>query len=70
MTNWDEMQEHFLEEEFVLRDSTLHDQQVSPIENAGSEYLRSVFFFSKQYGINEKATILEAPYFDVTKQLP
>lgn len=57
MTNWDEMQEHFLEEEFVLRDSTLYDQQVSPI-------------FSKQYGINEKATILEAPYFDVTKQLP
>ena len=45
MTNWDEMQEHILEEEFVLHDSTLHDQQVSPIENAGSEYLRSVFFF-------------------------
>ena len=43
MTNWDEMQEHFLEEEFVLRDSTLHDQQVSHIENAGSEYLRSFF---------------------------
>lgn len=67
MTNWEEMQEHFLEEEFVLRDSTLHDQQVFHIENAGSEYLRS--FFSKQYGINDRATILEAPYFDVTKQL-
>ena len=37
-------QEHFLEEEFVLRDSTLHDQQVPHIENAGSEYLRSFFF--------------------------
>ena len=68
MTNWEEMQEHFLEEEFVLRDSTLHDQQVFHIENAGSEYLRN--FFSKQYGINDRATILEAPYFDVTKQLP
>lgn len=68
MTNWDEMQEHFLEEEFVLRDSTLHDQQVSHIENAGSEYLR--IFFSKQYGISERATNLEAPYFDVTKHLP
>ena len=62
------MQEHFLEEEFVLRDSALHEQQVSVIEDAGSAYLRK--YFSKNCGINDRATILEAPYFDVTKQSP
>ena len=59
MTTWEKMQEHFLEEEFVLRDSALHEQQVSVIEDAGSAYLRK--YFSNDYGINDRATILEAP---------
>ena len=68
MTTWEKMQEHFLEEDFLLRDSTQHEQQLSVIENAGSQYLRT--FFSKQYGINGVPAMLEAPYYDVTKQLP
>lgn len=68
MTSWEKMQEHFTEEEFVLRNSDRHEEQVSTIENAGSEYLRK--YFSKEYGINKRAKILEAPYFNVTKQLP
>lgn len=66
MTTWEKMQEHFLEED--LRDSTQHEQQLSVIENAGSQYLRT--FFSKQYGINGVPAMSEAPYYDVTKQLP
>lgn len=68
MTDWDKMQEHFTEEEFVLRNCIRHENQVKKIENAGSKYLRE--YFSKEYGINDRAKILEAPYFNVTKQLP
>lgn len=67
MATWEEMQEHFLEEDFVLRDSIRHEEQLSVIENAASEYLHK--FYSKHYGINDRAKILDAPYFDVTKQL-
>lgn len=68
MTSWEQMLEHFLEEDFILRDSTSHEQRVSLIEDAGSNYLRK--FFSKNYGITSRAKISEAPYFDITKQLP
>ena len=68
LTSWEQMQEHFTEEEFVLRTSNDHEEQVSTIENAGSEYLKT--YFSKEYGITNRAKIMEAPYFDVTKQLP
>lgn len=67
-TNWEQMQEHFTEEEFVLRSSDHHEEQVSIIENAGSDYLKK--YFSKEFGINDRAKIMEAPYFNVTKQLP
>ena len=68
MTSWEQMLEHFLEEDFILRDSTSDEQRVSLIEDAGSNYLRK--FFSKNYGITGRAKISEAPYFDITKQLP
>lgn len=68
MTTWEKMQEHFMEEEFVLRSSDVHEKQVYTIQNAGSKYLRE--YFSKEYGINNRAKIVEAPHFDVNKQLP
>jgi len=68
MTTWGKMQEHFTEEEFVLHRSNLHEKQVYTIENAVSKYLRE--YFSKEYGINNREKIIEAPHFDVTKQLP
>ena len=68
MTSWEQMQEHFLEEDFTLRDSNSREQQVSLIEDASSNYVRKIF--SKEYGITGRAKISEAPYFDITKQLP
>lgn len=68
MTSWEQMQEHFTGEEFVLRTNNGHEEQLSLMENAGSSYLKN--YFSKEYGINDRAKITEAPYFDVTKQLP
>jgi len=56
MTSWEKMQKHFVEEDFLLRDSNRHEQQVSSMEDASS--------------INGRAKISEAPYFNVTKQLP
>lgn len=68
MTDWETMQEHFTEEEFLLRDNDLHEQQLSDIENAGSPLLEKCF--SKQYGINRRSILTNFPDFDVTKQLP
>ena len=68
MTDWETMQHHFTEEEFLLRDSNWHEQQLSDIENAGSPFLKQ--YFSKQYDINRRSLLSEIPDFDVTKQLP
>ena len=68
MTDWETMQEPFTEEEFLLRNHTLHQQQLSDIENAGLPFLKN--YFSKQYGINRRSVLSEIPDFDVTKQLP
>lgn len=56
MATWEEMQEHFIEEDFVLRDSIRHEEQLSVIENAASEYLRKLY--SKHYGINDWSKML------------
>ena len=68
MTDWETMQQFFLEEEFLLRDCEWHEQQLSDIENAGSPFLKD--YFSKQYGINRRSFLSKIPDFDVTKQLP
>ncbi|XP_068704496.1 uncharacterized protein [Montipora foliosa] len=68
MATWEEMQEHFVEEDFVLRDSIQHEEQLSVIENAATEYLCK--FYSKHYGINDRGKILDALHFDATQQLP
>ena len=68
MTDWETMQQFFLEEEFLLRDCEWHEQQLSDIENAVSPFLKD--YFSKQYGINRRSLLSKIPDFDVTKQLP
>ena len=68
MTDWESMQQYFTEEEFMLRDSDWHEQQLHDIENAGSLFLEK--YFSKQYGINRRSLLCNLPDFDVTKQLP
>ena len=66
MRDWETTQEHFTEEEFLLRDHTLHEQQLSDIENAGLPFLKN--YFSKQYGINRRSVFSEIPDFDATRQ--
>ena len=68
ITDWENVQEHFTEEEFVLRDNDLHEQQLSDIENTGLSFLQKLF--SKQYDINRRSILSNFPDFDVTKQLP
>ena len=68
MTDWESMQQYFTEEEFLLRDSDWHEQQLHDIEKAGSPFLEK--YFSKQYGINRRSLLCNIPDFDVTKQLP
>lgn len=67
MATFEQIQEHFLEEEFELRSQEEHEKHLAKLENAPSMFLKS--FYSKAYGINERAQVMEAPYFDVTEQL-
>ena len=66
MTDFDEMQLNFVEEDFMLRSKELHDYHPNNIEQ--NEDLHQ--HFSKEYGINKRGILLDAPYFDVTEQLP
>lgn len=66
MADFDEMQTKFEEEEFVLRTKELHEYHLQQLEE--NEGLRN--HFSKEYGVNKKSILLNAPYFDVTEQLP
>lgn len=55
-----------MEEDFLLRSIELHDYHLNNIEQ--NEDLHQ--HFSKEYGINKRSILLDAPYFDVTEQLP
>ena len=66
MTDFDEMQLNFVEEDFLLRSKELHDYLPNNIEQ--NEDLHQ--HFSKECGINKRGILLDAPYFDVTEQLP
>lgn len=68
MANFESMQDFFSEEDFMCRDRELHETQLNDIENAESKFLKN--FFSKNFGINTRSALRDAPHFDVTKQLP
>lgn len=68
MATFDQMQELFLEEDFELRSNKKHKEQLETLENAPSKFLQA--YYSKQYGINSRAKVLDAPFFNVTQQLP
>lgn len=68
MATFETMQNHFLEEDFQLRDLPTHLKQLQKLENAPCSYLRT--FFSKNYGVNRRSELLNAPFFDVCQQLP
>lgn len=68
MADFESMQECFAEEDFLTRDRENHETQLNDLENTDSKFLKE--FFSKNYGINGRSALHEAPHFDVTKQLP
>ena len=68
ITSFAQMQNYLCEEDFALRSKEEHEKQLQKIENASSNYLAS--FYSKDYGINDRAEVLPAPHFDVCEQLP
>jgi len=68
MATFEQMQDHFIEEDFELRSKETHTLQLQKLEDAPSSFLKR--YYSKQYGINSRAKILEAPCVDVTQQLP
>ena len=66
MTDFDEMQQNFVEEDFLLRSKELRDYHLSNIEQSEDLYQH----FPKEYRINKRSILLDAPYFDVTEHLP
>ena len=66
MADFDEMQEKFREEDFELRDKDMHDYHLQQMEENPELHTH----FSKEYGVNKRSVLLDAPFFDVTAQLP
>ena len=66
MTDFGEMQSNFEEDNFLLRTKELHNYHLQQLEE--NEALNK--HFSKEYGITKRSILLDAPYFNVTEQLP
>ncbi len=66
MADFEAMQSLFTEEEFDLRNKDLHDYHLEQMEEDPS----LAEHYSKEYGVVKRSILLEAPYFDVTQQLP
>lgn len=62
------MQELFTEDNFNLRTKEDHAANVELIENAQTSFLKE--FYSKKCGVTCRSKLMEAPFFDVTQQLP
>ena len=56
----------FTEDEFDLRNKELHEYHLNQLKEHAS--LRE--HYSKEYGVIKRSVLLDAPYFDVTRQLP
>jgi len=65
---FERMQELFIEEDFNLRTKEDHAIHVKLIENAPTNLLKE--FYSKKCGVTFRSKLMEAPFFDVTQQLP
>lgn len=66
MTDFEEMQTKFEEDDFLLRCKDLHEYHLKNMEENEGLYKH----FSKEYGINKRSILLDAPYIDVTEQMP
>lgn len=62
------MQELFIEEDCKLRTKEDHTIHVELVENAPTNFLTE--FYSKKSGVTFRSKLMEAPFFDVTQQLP
>ena len=65
---FERMQELFIEEDFNLRTKEDHALHVELVENAPTNFLKE--FYSKKCGVTFRSKLMEAPFFDVTQQLP
>lgn len=66
MTDFEGMQCKFEEDDFVLRTKELHEYHLQQLEDNEGLYEH----FSKEYGVTSRSILLDAPYFDVTEQVP
>lgn len=66
LADFDQMQTIFTEEEFELRNQEIHSYHLQQLEDNPTLYQH----FSKEYGVVKRSVLLDAPYFDITRQLP
>ena len=66
MADFDDIQSKFRETDFELRDKDMHDYHLQQMEENPELHTH----FSKEYGVTKRSVLLDAPYFDVTEQLP
>lgn len=68
IATFESMQVCITEEEFTLRTKEEHTSHLELLENAPSTFSKE--YYSRKCGVCTKSKLLEAPYFDVTQQLP
>ena len=66
MADFEAIQSMFTEEEFDLRSKELHEYHLNQLQ----EHSSLCEHYSKEYGVVTRSILMDAPYFDVTQQLP
>jgi len=66
MADFESMQTLFTEEDFDLRSKEMHEYHLEQLHNNPELYNH----YSKEYGVVKRSILMDAPYFNVTKQLP
>ena len=64
--DFESMQTLFTEEDFAPRSKEIREYQLEQLHNNPELYNH----YSKEYGVVKRSILMDAPYFNVTKQLP
>ena len=66
MADFNAIQSLFTEEQFHLRNEELHEYHLRQMQEKPSLHQH----YSKEYGIVARSVLMDAPYFNVTRQMP
>ena len=66
MADFNAIQSLFTEEQFDLRNEELHEYHLRQMQENPSLHQH----YSKEYGVVARSVLMDAPYFNLTRQMP